>query len=96
MATLANKAGFVSGKVGVMRFALTGALASITFFVICWLGAVLGIKIVTHMYIELFTYAEVSSGLAMLQGTCLSFLFGLVVGGLIAFFYNLLALVDAR
>ena len=96
MATLASETTVSSHKVGLIRFALTGALASITFFVICWLGAVLGIKIVTHMYIELFTYAEMGSGLALLQGTCLSFVSGLVVGGLIAFFYNLLAPVDAR
>ena len=96
MATLANETGLASSRVGVIRFALTGALAATTFFIICWLGAVLGIGFVTHMYIELFTYAEMGSGLALLQGACLSLLFGLVVGGLIAFFYNLLAPLDGR
>ena len=96
MATLANETRFASSKVGVLRFALTGALAATTFFLICWLGAVLGIRFVTHMYIELFTSAEMGSGLALLQGACLSLVFGLVVGGLIAVFYNLLAPLDGR
>lgn len=96
MATLANVSGIASGKVGVIRFALTGALAATTFFIVCWLGSVLGIGFVTHMYIELFTYAETSSGLALLQGACLSLVFGLVVGGLVGFFYNLLAPLDGR
>ena len=96
MATLANESRFASSKVGVLRFALTGALAATTFFVICWLGAVLGIGFVTHMYIGLFTSAEMSSGVALLQGACLSLVFGLVVGALIAFFYNLLAPLDGR
>jgi len=96
MATLATETRAGSDKVGIIRFALTGALASITVFAICWLGAALGIKLVTHMYIGLFTDAEMSSGLALLQGACLAFLSGLVGGGLIAFFYNLLGWSDGR
>ena len=96
MATLATETGVSSGKAGVVRFALTGALASTTFFILCWLGALLGIGRATHMYVELFTNAEMSSGLALLQGACWSLAFGLVAGALIAFFYNLLAPVDGR
>ena len=83
-------------KVGVARVALTGAFAATAFFVVCWLGAVLGIGIVTHMYIALFTSADANSGLAFVQGACLSLAFGLILGTLMAFFYNLLAPLDGR
>jgi len=96
MATLANESRVASSKVGVPRFALTGGLAATTFFVLCWLGAVLGIGPAIHMYIQLFTDAATTSGVALLLGACLSLVFGLVAGGLIAFFYNLLAPLDGR
>ena len=95
MATIATKTSVTSSKASVVRIALTGALASSVFFVICWIGAFIPAGPATHMYIELFTDAEVSSGLALLQGVCWSLLFGLIAGTLIAFFYNMLASFDA-
>lgn len=96
MATIATETSVLSRKASVLRVALTGALASGVFFVLCWVGAFLPIGPAPHMYLELFTYAEISSGLALLQGLCWSFVFGLVAGALIAFFYNLLAPLDGR
>lgn len=78
----------------VLRLAATGALAAGIFYVICWLGAFLPIGPATHMYLKLFTNAQINSGLALVQGLCWSIIFGLIAGALIAFFYNLLAPLD--
>ena len=83
-------------KASVLRFALTGALAAAIFYVICWLGAFLPLGPATHMYLALFTNAEINSSLALVQGLCWSLAFGLIAGTLIAFFYNLLASFDRR
>ena len=96
MATLATETKVSSNKAGILRFAVTGALAATVFFVLCWVGVLLPIGPATHMYVELFTDAEMSSGLALLQGVCWSLAFGLIAGALIAFFYNLLAPLDGR
>ena len=96
MATIASEMNISARRVNVVRFALTGALASTVFFVLCWLGALLPFGPATHMYLQLFTNSDVSSGAALFQGVCWSLVFGLVAGALIAFFYNSLALLDAR
>ena len=96
MATISDRAEINTSRVNVSRFAFTGALAAITFFILCWIGGFLPFGPATHMYVQLFTDAQPSSGLALLQGVCWSLVFGLVAGGLIAFYYNLLALLDAR
>lgn len=79
------------GRANVLRFALTGALAAAIFYAICWLGAFLPIGPATHMYLKLFTSADVNSGVALVQGLCWSLGFGLIAGTLIASIYNLLA-----
>lgn len=83
-------------RANVLRFALTGALSAGIFYVFCWIGAFLPIGPATHMYLELFTSAEINSGLALAQGLCWSLGFGLIAGALIAFIYNLLAPLDRR
>ena len=80
----------------VLRFGLTGALAAGIFYVVCWLGAFLPLGPATHMYLKLFTNAEVNSSLALVQGLCWSLVFGLIAGALIAFIYNLLDPLDRR
>lgn len=82
------------GRANVLRFAVTGALAAAIFYAICWLGAFLPIGPATHMYLKLFTSADINSGLALVQGLCWSLGFGLIAGALIAFIYNLLAPLD--
>lgn len=80
--------------VGILRLAVTGALAAMIFFALCWAGAALGFTGATHMYLELFTFAEASSGLALFQGLCMSFLAGLIGGALFALVYNALGTLD--
>lgn len=81
-------------KANVLRLALTGALAAGAFYVICWLGAFLPLGPATHMYLKLFTNAEINSSVALVEGLCWSIAFGLIAGALIAFAYNLLAPLD--
>jgi hypothetical protein len=97
MATIANETAYShSHNLSALRFALTGALAATTFYVFCWIGAQLPIGPATHMYLRLFTNAELSSGLALVEGVCWSIGFGLIAGALIAVIYNALAVVDRR
>ena len=97
MATVANNSTYSpSHRLGVLRLALTGALAAAIFFVLCWIGAQLPIGPATHMYLNLFTNAELSSGLALAEGVCWSIAFGLIAEALIALVYNALAFLDRR
>jgi len=93
MATTSGTNG-ASRKTNVLRSALTGALAAGIFYVVCWLGAFLPIGPATHMYLALFTNADINSSLALVQGLCWSLGFGLIAGSLIAVIYNLLAPLD--
>jgi hypothetical protein len=81
-------------RIGVLRLALTGAFASALFFVLCWLGAQLQLGTLSHMYIQLFTKAPVSSAYALIEGFCWSVAFGLIGGALIAWAYNLLGTLE--
>ena len=78
-------------KANVLRLALTGALAAGIFYIICWLGAFLPIGSAPHMYIALFTNAEMTSSVALIQGLSWSIVFGLIAGTLISLIYNVLA-----
>lgn len=90
MVTTANP----SRKLGVLRLAFTGAIATGIFFILCWVGVLLPIGPATHMYIQLFTNADMGSGLALAQGLCWSIVFGLIMGTLIALVYNALSWID--
>jgi uncharacterized membrane protein YedE/YeeE len=48
------------------------------------------------MYLQLFTSAEISSGTALLQGLLWSVVFGLLIGALFAFVYNLLSSLERK
>jgi hypothetical protein len=74
----------------IFRFAATGAIASGIFFLLCWAGAFLGFGSTSHMYVELFTRAEISSPAALTEGLCWSILFGLIGGALIAGTYRII------
>ncbi|MEO7634751.1 MAG: hypothetical protein ABIS38_03770 [Sphingomicrobium sp.] len=69
-------------------------MAAGIFYVVCWLGAFVPIGPAPHMYLSLFTNAEITSILALVQGLGWSLAFGLIAGALIAFCYNLLAPLD--
>jgi len=84
-------------KLGVFRLAVTGALAASIFFVFCWIGAQIPtFGPATHMYLRLFTNAELSSGTALVQGAIWSIGFGLIAGGLVAAIYNKLDFLDRQ
>ena len=83
-------------KLSVARLAATGALTALAFFVLCWIAAILPLGNVSHMYVQLFTTAQVSSGTALVEGAVWSIAFGLIAGALVAFFYNALRFLDRR
>lgn len=96
MATLVSATDRAPSRVDVVRFALTGALSATIFFFLCWVGAFLPFGPATHMYVQLFTSADINSGLALWQGLCWSLAFGLIAGVVIALSYKLVAAVDGR
>ena len=96
MATLVRETDKAPSRVDVVRFALTGALSATIFFFLCWVGALLPFGPATHMYLQLFTSADVNSGLALWQGLCWSLAFGLIAGAIIALSYKLVAAIDGR
>jgi len=76
-----------------------GAAAGLTFalvFLLCWIGTFVSFSSPTHAYISLFTDAEISSGLALAEGTVWSGLFGAIVGVVFAAIYNLTAGLSRR
>ena len=82
-------------KLAVYRCALTGAAVLGVIFSFCWIAAALHIG-GTHMYIALFADAAPASFLALVVGLVCSLSFGLITGGLIAYFYNAFAFVVRR
>lgn len=96
MATLVRGTDTARGRPDVVRFALTGALSATIFFFLCWVGAFLPFGPATHMYLRLFTSADINSGLALWQGLCWSLAFGLIAGAILALSYRLVAAVDGR
>lgn len=83
-------------RLGVARVALTTAFAATAFLLLCWIGAAVGLGPATHMYIQLFSAAAVTSGAALLIGLCWSLVGGALAGALFAWIYNLLAALDPR
>ena len=56
-------------RIGVVRLALTGAIVAGLFYALCWVGRlVLPVGPASHMYLQLFTSADLSSGVALVQG----------------------------
>jgi hypothetical protein len=78
-------------RIGVLRLALTGAIACGVFFVFCWIGAQVRVGTLSHMYVQLFTKADLHSTAALAEGFSWSVGFGLIGGALVAFAYNLLS-----
>jgi hypothetical protein len=84
-------------RIGVRRLSLTGAIVAGLFYSLCWAGAlILPVGPASHMYLQLFTSAEISSGTALLQGLLWSVVFGLLIGALFAFVYNLLSSLERK
>ena len=85
-----------SHRIGTARLAVTGALFMGLFYILCWAGAALGIVPVSHMYLQLFSNAPMSSTAMLVEGAIWSTVFGLLGGALIAILYNALGSLDLR
>jgi len=83
-------------KLDTFRSMLTGGIVGLLLFIICWLAVFIPSVRATHMYIQLFTAAEIRSGAALVEGVCWSLIFGAVIGALIALVYNGLAAISRR
>lgn len=83
-------------SIGVLRLAATTAVAAAAIFVLCWLGTFIPLSSPTHAYIGLFTQASTSSSRALAEGSCWSFLFGGLSGGMTALLYNMFASLEPR
>jgi hypothetical protein len=96
MSTTAQSVASHSHRLGVLRFATTGALFLGVFYILCWSGAALGIVPVSHMYLQLFSNAPMPSTAMLIEGAIWSVVFGLLAGALIALLYNALGRLDRR
>lgn len=80
-----------SRRLGVVHCAVTGALVFGVIFVVCWLGAVFTPMPVTHMYIAMFSAAEMTSTAALFGGLGWSLVFGAWAGFVLAVINNFVA-----
>ena len=80
----------------VVRSTLTGALVAVVLYAICWIGVFMPAVRVTHMYLQLFTAADLRSGTALAEGLCWSLIGGGIIGLLISLIYNGLGAVIRR
>ena len=97
MATIANDVVTAAPRrIGVVRLAVTGALSATIFYVLCWIGAQTPFGPGAHMYLQLYTGADTSTGASLVEGAAWSFGGGLIFGTLIAYIYNALAALDRR
>jgi hypothetical protein len=80
----------------VVRLIVAGGVTATAIFVLCWFGTLVPFSSPTHAYIRLFTNADISSGLALVEGTCWSLLFGALVGGAFALIYNTTAPLEHK
>ena len=83
-------------RIHVLRLALTGAIAALLFFLLCWVGAQVPLGTLSHMYVQLFTKSDMGSTAALAEGSLWSLGFGLIGGALVAWAYNLLAPLERR
>lgn len=81
-------------KLGIVRVAIAAAATTFAFYFVCWIGTLIPIGPATHMYLQLFTSAELTSTTALAVGLCWSLAFGLIAGSFFALFYNLFAGLD--
>jgi len=77
-------------KSQLLHFTVVGALVFGIVFVACWLLAFTSVS-ATHSFIALFTTADTTSQIALVQGTCWSLVFGAWVGFLTAAVHRIVA-----
>ena len=90
MATTTPELGGVR-RLNVLRVAVATSLSTMTFVVLCWIGAKIGFGPAGHMFLSVYSPAEVTSVITLLAGLCWSFLGGAVIGAIYAIIYNALA-----
>ena len=83
-------------RIGVVRLAATLGVGAAVIFGLCWLGTFIPLSSPTHAYIGLFSSAEPTSSVALLEGGLWSFLFGALSGAVLAALYNMFARLDRR
>ena len=83
-------------RVSITRLSVATGVSAAVIFVLCWIGTFVPFSSPTHAYIGLFTNADISSGVALYEGTCWSFVFGLIVGAVFALIYNATAPLGRR
>ena len=83
-----------SRRLNVLRVTVATSLAGTAFIILCWIGAVIGFGPASHMYVNMFSNAGVSSLPALLAGICWSFLGGGVIGAVYALIYNAFASLE--
>ena len=64
----------------VTRLGVITAISASVLYIFCWLGAVIGLFPVTHMYLKLFSGADQTSIAALAEGTASSLAFGFLAG----------------
>jgi hypothetical protein len=95
-ATTVTTPGRDVGKLSLLRCALTGAQVLIILFLLCWLGGLFNIPGASHLYLSLFTSVPMVTVGALAYGLISSGIVGLLTGALVAFFYNVFAMVERR
>ncbi len=78
------------------RCAATGAVVFGVTFLLCWVGAALGIAAASHMFISLFTGSATDSPGALFAGGVCSVVVGAVLGLLFAVTYNAFGFLARR
>ena len=84
-------------RLSIARLSISAAILMAVSFLLCWIAAaILPVARATHMYIQLFTAADVRSGTALAEGLCWSLVIGLIGGAIFALAYNMTAGFDRR
>ena len=91
-----QNAGSTRARLSIAGAALIGSMTAATFYVLCWLIAVVAGGAMGHLVLELFTSFETSPGLALLEGVVWSWVFGSLAGSLIALIHNGLLVRERR
>lgn len=94
MAATAEKLDRSSARLNVLRVAVATSIAATLFLLLCWIGARIGLGPASHMYVNLFTNADVASITALVVGLCWSLFGGALIGALYALIYNALASLE--
>ena len=93
---MANTARQSLASIPLIRSAAAGAAALGVIYVACWAGTQVPGLTVSHMFLALFTKAEMTSTAALTEGLGWALAFGAFSAAAIAFFYNRFAFLNPR